>query len=68
MHAGLFTAGQRAELPIAAGRHAYVQVVRGRVRINGAPLSAGDGAALSGEPSVQVEGVEGGEVLVFDLA
>ena len=29
---------------------------------------AGDGAALSEVPAVQIEGIDGGEVLVFDLA
>jgi hypothetical protein len=35
--------------------------------VNGKDLSAGDGAALSDEAQVRVEGVAGGEVLVFDL-
>ena len=68
LHAGLFGAGESAELPISSGRHAWVQVARGKVRVNGAELSAGDGAALSEEASVRVEGIDGGEVLVFDLA
>jgi quercetin 2,3-dioxygenase len=70
LYAGLFAEGERAELSLAPGRHSWVQVVRGRVRVNGQELSAGDGAALSSEPTVTVEGVdggEGGEVLVFDL-
>ena len=59
--------GEEAELSLAAGRHAWVQVARGRVRVNGAELSAGDGAAISEETSLRIEGVEAGEVLVFDL-
>jgi hypothetical protein len=39
------------------------------VRVNGERLEAGDGAALSEEPRVRVEGLEGGgELLLFDLA
>ena len=68
IHAGLFGAGQSASLPLAPGRHGYVHVARGQVRINGRDLRAGDGAALSDESAVTVEGVDGGEVLVFDLA
>ena len=51
-------------------RHAWVQVVRGDVTVNGHPLSAGDGAAISGEREVTVtaRGPEGGELLLFDLA
>ena len=68
MYSGLFDAGERAELSLAPGRHAWVQVARGKVRVNGAELSAGDGAALSDETQLRIEGVEDGEVLVFDLA
>lgn len=68
LHAGLFDKGEAAELDLAPGRHAWVHVARGKVRVNGRDLEAGDGAALSNEPMVRVEGVEGGEVLVFDLA
>ena len=49
-------------------RHAWVQVLRGGVRVNGEALKAGDGAALSRESTVAVEGDGGGEVLLFDLA
>jgi hypothetical protein len=36
--------------------------------VNGHELSAGDGAALSDEPLVHLEGIDQSEVLVFDLA
>jgi len=68
LYAGLFDAGQSAEHTLAGGRHAWVHVVRGRARVNGRELGAGDAAALSDEKAVRVEGVEGAEVLVFDLA
>ena len=70
MYAGLFAEGERADLELAEGRHAWVQVARGRVRVNGQLLQAGDGAALSEERLVRVEGYERepAEVLVFDLA
>ena len=70
IHAGLFKKGESAELPLASGRHGWVQVARGRVRVNGKELSAGDGAALTDGRQVQVEGVDdqSAEVLVFDLA
>ena len=68
LHAGLFDAGERAELALRPGRHAWVHVARGAVRVNGKDLAAGDGAAISDEAAVVVEGTTGGEVLVFDLA
>jgi quercetin 2,3-dioxygenase len=68
LHAGLFDDGEKTELALRPGRHAWVHVARGKVRVDGKELAAGDGAAVSDQPSVTIEGVEGGEVLVFDLA
>ena len=50
------------------GRHAYIQVARGQVKLNGTPLQEGDGAAISEEKSVELTGVDKAEVLLFDLA
>jgi len=49
-------------------RYAYVQVARGSVKLNGQPLSEGDGAAISAEKAVELVAVENAEVLLFDLA
>ena len=69
VYAAALDDGQRAALPLGAGRHGWVQVARGEVAVNGLVLKAGDGAALSGEPSVALAGRgPGAEVLVFDLA
>jgi redox-sensitive bicupin YhaK (pirin superfamily) len=68
IHAGLFGPGESSELSLARGRHAWVQVARGRVRVNGKELGEGDGAAISEEALVKVEGIDDAEVLVFDLA
>jgi hypothetical protein len=65
--AGVFEAGESASLEIDAGRHVWVHVARGGVRVNGHDLSEGDGLAISDEAEVHVEGTGGGEVLVFDL-
>lgn len=67
LYAGLFDAGERAALDLPAGRHGWVQVARGRVRVNGQALEAGDGIALVEEARVEVEGLAAAEVLVFDL-
>jgi redox-sensitive bicupin YhaK (pirin superfamily) len=48
-------------------RHAYVQVARGSVKLNGTPLETGDGAAISAEKAVELTGVKEAEVLLFDL-
>jgi redox-sensitive bicupin YhaK (pirin superfamily) len=67
VYAGLFEAGQAGDLPLPRGRQAWVQVARGNVKVNGRDLKAGDGAAISEEPRVTIEGTGGGEVLLFDL-
>jgi redox-sensitive bicupin YhaK (pirin superfamily) len=68
VYAGLFDQGAAVTLPIAEGRYAWVQVARGNARVNGQDLKAGDGAALSEVPGVQISGIDASEVLVFDLA
>jgi quercetin 2,3-dioxygenase len=57
-----------AKHSIEPGRHAWVQVARGAVKLNGRGLKAGDGAALSGEKEIRVEASDPSEVLLFDLA
>ena len=57
---------QVLEYEIKTGRHAWLQIARGNVQANGVSLQAGDGAAYSAEPAVQLAGK--GEVLLFDLA
>jgi quercetin 2,3-dioxygenase len=53
---------------IVPGRHAWVQVARGSVAVNGHPLEEGDGAALTSEAEVALCGRGDAEVLVFDLS
>ena len=67
IYAGRFTPGQSASLPLARGRHAWVHVALGKAMVNGHDLKAGDGAALSDEPSIHIQGVADAELLVFDL-
>lgn len=66
--AGLLAPGDRAVHELRPGRHAWVQLARGRLRLNGQELRAGDGAALSDEPTLELEALEEAELLVFDLA
>ena len=51
-----------------AGRHAWVQVARGKIELNGHAMGQGDGAAVSGEKSLQIRARAPSEVLLFDLA
>lgn len=51
-----------------ATRKAWLQVARGKVLLNGQVLEDGDGAAVSDEYLLQIQGQEPAEVLLFDLA
>ena len=55
---------------LGKGRHAWLQVARGAVTLNGTALKAGDGAAVSDEAQVEIAGSGKGdsEILLFDLA
>jgi redox-sensitive bicupin YhaK (pirin superfamily) len=53
---------------LAPGRHVWVQVVRGSLTVDGNELGAGDGAAVSGVPAVNIAGKAPAELLLFDLA
>ncbi|UBF30401.1 pirin family protein (plasmid) [Kovacikia minuta CCNUW1] len=51
------------------GRVGWLQVARGAVQLNGQPLTAGDGAAISDEPVITLQGAASdAEVLLFDMA
>ena len=53
---------------IQSGRHAWLQVLRGRVTVNGTVLGTSDGLAVSEERELAVVGEEHAEVMLFDLA
>jgi len=65
--AGLFTRGESAVYQTEKDRHLWLQVARGDVRAAGRDLSEGDGLAVSGEERLEIDGIEGGEILLFDL-
>jgi redox-sensitive bicupin YhaK (pirin superfamily) len=68
VYAGLFDRGEKATLRLAPGRHGWIQVARGKVSLNGQQLGEGDGAGIVDEEVLRIEGIAGGEVLLFDLA
>src|SRR5215467_11146587 len=67
LYATVLGPGESVQHELRPERHAYIQVARGSVTLNGLTLHTGDGAAISAEKSVQLTGVKDAEVLVFDL-
>lgn len=67
VYATRLSPGSSVEYRPDENRYLWIHVATGRARLNGIDVSAGDGAAVSGEPSVRLEGEEDSLVLVFDL-
>jgi redox-sensitive bicupin YhaK (pirin superfamily) len=65
---GSLEQGKALSKTLAPGRHAWVQALTGHVDINGLPLAAGDGAAVTEEKELVVTAKAAAEVMVFDLA
>src|SRR5262249_10189041 len=54
LYASLLDPGKRVEHALRKGRHAWVQIARGAVTLNGKSLAAGDGAAISDEAALTI--------------
>jgi redox-sensitive bicupin YhaK (pirin superfamily) len=67
LYAGLFDGNEAAELAVAAGRRAYVHLVKGTLTVNGTRLSGGDALKLSDTTQLSIRDGKDAEVLVFDL-
>ena len=68
LYSALLRPGESIAHHLATGRHAWVQVVRGGIDLNGTALAEGDGAAVSGEVALRIAADKPTELLGFDLA
>ena len=68
VYATLLDPARRITHRLGPGRHAWVQIARGALTVNGIALAAGDGAALSGEPTLELAADTSAEAVIFDLA
>jgi len=64
----LLDPGEKLNYRLQTDRHAWVQVTRGEVVLNGTRLMQGDGAAVSQEEILETNTMTQAEVLLFDLA
>jgi redox-sensitive bicupin YhaK (pirin superfamily) len=67
LYAALLDGAESARHALAPGRKAYVHVVRGKLTVNGNPLSVGDALKASGVAEIVLEQGAGAEALLFDL-
>lgn len=68
LYAAVLEPGDRVSHSLQPQRHAWVQVARGAITLNGLSLDKGDGAAISEETDVVIEATTDAEILLFDLA
>jgi len=61
-------AGKSVDVDLAEGRHAWLQVLRGSVSLNGIDLKTSDGAAVSDESSLIIIAESDAEIMLFDLS
>ena len=68
VYASLLNDGDKVEYKLDNGRHVWIQLIAGSLKINGETLNAGDGAAVSDERSLAIAaGAANSEFLLFDL-
>jgi redox-sensitive bicupin YhaK (pirin superfamily) len=67
LYATVLEQGRSVAHPLKPGRHAWIQVTRGGLTLNGRAMKAGDGAAVSDEQSLELAGTAPAEALILDV-
>jgi redox-sensitive bicupin YhaK (pirin superfamily) len=67
VYATVLDSEQQVAYQMKPNRHAWLQVARGLIEVNGQQLKHGDGAAISEESDLTIVGREPSEALLFDL-
>jgi hypothetical protein len=68
VYAGILAPDSAIEHTLSDNRHAWIQIARGTLNVNGHDLRQGDGAAISNESSLKLVSAGEAELLLFDLA
>ena len=68
IYAAALDAGTGTTHKLRDGRAAWIQMIRGRVALNGGFVEAGDGAAVEDESQLTIRSDGDSELLLFDLA
>ena len=68
MYASLLEDGDRVRHALRAGRHVWLQVVRGNLSVNGVELDEGDGVSFSEATDIVITSTSDSELILFDLA
>lgn len=68
LYTSLLSPGEQVVHRLAAGRIAYLHLVRGAVGVNGTELMTGDAARIESEHELVITASESCELLLFDMA
>jgi len=68
VNAAKIEAGSKLNYSLAKGRGGWLHVATGAATLNGIGLKAGDAVAIENEETLEIVGVEAGEVILFNLA
>jgi len=68
LYASLLSAEKNVAFEIAPGRKVWLQIVKGKISIDGQALAAGDGLGLLDAGTINLAAQENAEFLLFDLA
>ena len=61
-------AGKQLDYPANPERHVWLQLIRGKLKVNDYELGSSDGAAISEESELNISALQTGEFMLFDLA
>ncbi|MEO1247492.1 MAG: pirin family protein [Pseudomonadota bacterium] len=67
LYASVLEPGQALEHVFASGRKGFLQLISGKLEVNGATIAAGDGVALQAETTLAIESIGKAEFLLFDM-
>ena len=59
---------KQIDFDLPTNRHAWLQVMHGKVNVNEEPLSTSDGIAISDEANLKIQATENSQIMLFDLA
>ena len=68
IYLSVLDADNNLEYPLGSGRHAWLQLIRGKIKVNDQELEPSDGLAISEESELRISALQSSEFMLFDLA
>ncbi|MEM8704157.1 MAG: pirin family protein [Pseudomonadota bacterium] len=68
LYASLLSADKSVAFDVGSGRKVWLQIIKGRISVDGQALAAGDGLGLLDAGTINLAAQENAEFLLFDLA